>query len=161
MPSASFSLAGTSKRNPLKPGLSAEASNPGHGQGSKVGPSSSWMSSLQHMSSAKWMLNMVIFWFMLQSCLSFCCELFYVILNRWPFVFCCISSCESYEEDSQYIYVKLQMHGGLLASFPKCLVKNFQVIYSWRLQICCKVDKLHSIAPILRPFSVASFLRWL
>ncbi|KAK7319969.1 hypothetical protein RJT34_04698 [Clitoria ternatea] len=53
MPSTSYSAAVTSERNSLKPALSAEASNPGHGQGSKIGPSSSWMSSLQRMSSAK------------------------------------------------------------------------------------------------------------
>ncbi|CAK8579520.1 unnamed protein product [Lathyrus sativus] len=53
MPSTSHSPAGTSKRNPLKPALYTEPSNPGHGQGSKIGPSSSWMSSLQHISSSK------------------------------------------------------------------------------------------------------------
>ncbi|KAL9330148.1 hypothetical protein ACSQ67_005151 [Phaseolus vulgaris] len=45
IPSASYSAASTSKRNSLKQSLSAEASN--------HGPSSNWMSSLQHMSSAK------------------------------------------------------------------------------------------------------------
>ncbi|XP_027343780.1 casein kinase 1-like protein 3 isoform X3 [Abrus precatorius] len=53
MPSTSYSPAGASKRNSLKPAFSAEASNSGHGQGSKIGPSSSWMSSLQRMPSAK------------------------------------------------------------------------------------------------------------
>ncbi|KAL3021822.1 hypothetical protein AAZX31_05G213800 [Glycine max] len=53
IPSTSFSPASTSQRNSLKQSLSAEASNPGHAQGSKIGPSSSLMSSLQHMSSAK------------------------------------------------------------------------------------------------------------
>jgi len=53
MPSASYSPASASKRNSMKQSLSAEASNPGHGQGSKIGPSTSWMSSLQHMPSAK------------------------------------------------------------------------------------------------------------
>ncbi|KAK7251551.1 hypothetical protein RIF29_34845 [Crotalaria pallida] len=53
IPSTSYSHADTSRWNSLKPGLSTEASNPGHGQASKVGPSSSWMSSLQHMPSAK------------------------------------------------------------------------------------------------------------
>ncbi|KAJ1386773.1 Serine/threonine-protein kinase, active site [Sesbania bispinosa] len=53
IPSTSYSLAGTSKRNSLKP-ASNEAANPGHGQGSsKIGPSSSWISSLQRISSAK------------------------------------------------------------------------------------------------------------
>ncbi|KAL2342544.1 hypothetical protein Fmac_003829 [Flemingia macrophylla] len=53
IPSTSYSPASTAKRNSLKPSLSAETSNPGPGQGSKIGPSSSWMSSLQRMSSAK------------------------------------------------------------------------------------------------------------
>ncbi|AET05228.2 putative protein kinase CK1-CK1 family [Medicago truncatula] len=53
MASASYSPAGTSKRNPLNPALSAEPSNTGHGQASKIGPSSSWMSSLQRISSSK------------------------------------------------------------------------------------------------------------
>ncbi|WVZ25515.1 hypothetical protein V8G54_004059 [Vigna mungo] len=53
IPAASYSPASTSIRNSLKLSLSAEASNPGHGQGSKIGPSSSLMSSLQHMSSSK------------------------------------------------------------------------------------------------------------
>ncbi|KAF7813862.1 casein kinase 1-like protein 3 [Senna tora] len=52
-PSTSYSLAGTSKRNSLKPALSTEAANPGHGQGSKIGHSSSWISSLQRISSGK------------------------------------------------------------------------------------------------------------
>ncbi|XP_021900073.1 casein kinase 1-like protein 3 [Carica papaya] len=50
MPSTAFSLAGTSKRNSSKP---AEAANPTYGQSNKVGPSSSWISSLQRISSAK------------------------------------------------------------------------------------------------------------
>ncbi|GAU11693.1 hypothetical protein TSUD_74430 [Trifolium subterraneum] len=53
MASTSYSPAGTSKRNSLNPALSAESSDRGHGQGSKVGPSSSWMSSLQRISSSK------------------------------------------------------------------------------------------------------------
>ncbi|CAL0312499.1 unnamed protein product [Lupinus luteus] len=53
IPSTSYTPASTSRWNSLKPGLSTEASNPGLGQGRKVGPSSSWMSSLQNMSSSK------------------------------------------------------------------------------------------------------------
>ncbi|GLT98540.1 hypothetical protein SLE2022_160400 [Rubroshorea leprosula] len=54
MPSTSaFSLAGPSKRNTQKPMLPNEGNNPGHGHGNKVGPSGGWMSSLQHISSAK------------------------------------------------------------------------------------------------------------
>ncbi|KAJ0029855.1 hypothetical protein Pint_13237 [Pistacia integerrima] len=53
MPSTSYSLAGASKRNTPKPVIPTEASNPGHGHSSKVGPSSSWISSLQRISSAK------------------------------------------------------------------------------------------------------------
>nr|AFK35658.1 unknown [Lotus japonicus] len=52
MPSTSYP-AGASNRTSLKPAFSAEASNPGQGQGSKIAPSSSWMSSLQRISSAK------------------------------------------------------------------------------------------------------------
>ncbi|XP_061357976.1 casein kinase 1-like protein 3 isoform X2 [Gastrolobium bilobum] len=54
IPSSSYSLADTSKRNSLKPSLTTEAANPRHGQdNSKIGPSSSWISSLQRISSAK------------------------------------------------------------------------------------------------------------
>ncbi|MED6184345.1 Casein kinase 1-like protein 3 [Stylosanthes scabra] len=53
MPSTSHSHAGPSKRNSLKPAPSSDAVHPGHGQGSKVGPSSSWISSLHRISSAK------------------------------------------------------------------------------------------------------------
>lgn len=53
MPSTSYSLAGTSKRNSLKPAVPAEPANSGHGRGSNVGPSSSWVSSLQRISSTK------------------------------------------------------------------------------------------------------------
>ncbi|KAK6248567.1 hypothetical protein QUC31_020132, partial [Theobroma cacao] len=50
-PSSSFAPAGTSKRNGQK--LPTEAANSGHGNGNKIGPSSSWISSLQRISSAK------------------------------------------------------------------------------------------------------------
>ncbi|XP_015898464.1 casein kinase 1-like protein 3 [Ziziphus jujuba] len=53
MPSTSHSLAGTSRKNTQKPLLSSEAANTGHGNANKVGPSSSWISSLQRISSAK------------------------------------------------------------------------------------------------------------
>ncbi|WJX48290.1 Casein kinase 1-like protein 3, variant 2 [Trifolium repens] len=53
MASTSYSPAGTSKRNPLTPASSAEPSDRGHGQDNKIGPSSSWMSSLQRISSSK------------------------------------------------------------------------------------------------------------
>ncbi|XP_061993836.1 casein kinase 1-like protein 3 [Rosa rugosa] len=50
-PSTSFS--GTSRRNHSKPLLPAETANTSHGHGNKVGPSGSWIQSLQRMSSAK------------------------------------------------------------------------------------------------------------
>ncbi|KAM1478950.1 hypothetical protein ACFX2I_026314 [Malus domestica] len=50
-PSTSFS--GTSRRNHTKRLLPAEATNTDHGHGNKVGPSSSWIQSLQRISSAK------------------------------------------------------------------------------------------------------------
>ncbi|KAK4283841.1 hypothetical protein QN277_000748 [Acacia crassicarpa] len=53
MPSTSYSHAGTSKRNSLKPSLTPEAANPGRGRGSKIGPSNSWISSLQQNWSFK------------------------------------------------------------------------------------------------------------
>ncbi|KAL5768785.1 hypothetical protein ACOSP7_015330 [Xanthoceras sorbifolium] len=53
LPSTSYSLAGASRRNAPKPMTSAEAANPGHGHSNKIGPSSSWISSLQRISSAK------------------------------------------------------------------------------------------------------------
>ena len=46
MPSTSHALSGTSKRDSLKPTMSTEAANSGHESVSKVGPSSSWISSL-------------------------------------------------------------------------------------------------------------------
>lgn len=51
MPSSSYAAA--SKRNTSKPVMPTEAANPSHGHGNKVGPSSSWISSLQRISSAK------------------------------------------------------------------------------------------------------------
>ncbi|KAJ4839883.1 Casein kinase 1-like protein 3 [Turnera subulata] len=53
MNSTSFQFAGTSKRHASKPVLPPESANPGHGHSSKVGPSSSWISSLQRIHSAK------------------------------------------------------------------------------------------------------------
>ncbi|XP_042481214.1 casein kinase 1-like protein 3 [Macadamia integrifolia] len=53
MPSTSFALPGASKRNAPKPMVPAEAAHFGHGFGSKIGPSSSWLPSLQRNSSAK------------------------------------------------------------------------------------------------------------
>lgn len=55
MASASYSLAGPSKRNASKHVLPTEATNPGngHGHGNRMGPSSSWISSLPRISSAK------------------------------------------------------------------------------------------------------------
>ncbi|OMO58215.1 hypothetical protein COLO4_34801 [Corchorus olitorius] len=52
-PSSSFAPAGTSKRNGQKSMLPPEAGNSGSGHGNKIGPSSSWISSLQRISSAK------------------------------------------------------------------------------------------------------------
>ncbi|XP_024028626.1 casein kinase 1-like protein 3 [Morus notabilis] len=51
VPSSTHAVAGTSRRQ--KSVLPAEAANPGHGNGNRVGPSSSWISSLQRISSAK------------------------------------------------------------------------------------------------------------
>ncbi|XP_044470980.1 casein kinase 1-like protein 3 isoform X1 [Mangifera indica] len=53
LPSTSYSLVGASKRSTPKLVIPTEASNPGIGHSSKVGPSSSWISSLQRISSAK------------------------------------------------------------------------------------------------------------
>ncbi|KAM0969616.1 hypothetical protein ACFX13_018112 [Malus domestica] len=50
-PSTSFS--GASRRDPTKPRMPTEATNTGHRHGNKVGPSSSWIQSLQRISSAK------------------------------------------------------------------------------------------------------------
>ncbi|XVF34878.1 hypothetical protein REPUB_Repub18cG0096400 [Reevesia pubescens] len=52
-PSSSFAPASTSKRNGQKLTLPTEAATSGHGHGNKIGPSSSWISSLQRISSAK------------------------------------------------------------------------------------------------------------
>ncbi|XVF88588.1 hypothetical protein PTKIN_Ptkin19aG0063000 [Pterospermum kingtungense] len=52
-PSSSFAPAGNSKRNGQKSMLPNEAASSGHGHGNKIGPSSSWISSLQRISSAK------------------------------------------------------------------------------------------------------------
>lgn len=53
MPSTSHAIAGTSRRTAQKSVLPSEGTNPTHGNGNKVGPSSSWISSLQRISSAK------------------------------------------------------------------------------------------------------------
>lgn len=51
---------------------------------------------------------------------------------------------ESYE-DFQYAYVKLQMNGGLLASFPYVFGQEYSSgVYSQTPQMCWKVDKFHS-----------------
>ncbi|XP_039051018.1 casein kinase 1-like protein 3 isoform X1 [Hibiscus syriacus] len=52
-PSSSFAPADTSKRNGHKSTLPHEAANSGRGHGNKIGPSSSLISSLQRISSAK------------------------------------------------------------------------------------------------------------
>lgn len=53
MPSTSFAAAAVAKRNGAKPVLTTETANSGHGHDSKVGQSSSWISSLQRINSAK------------------------------------------------------------------------------------------------------------
>ena len=53
-PSSSHALAGPSRRNAQKSVLPVETANPTHGNGNKVGPSTSWISSLQRISSGKW-----------------------------------------------------------------------------------------------------------
>ncbi|KAG8487498.1 hypothetical protein CXB51_018728 [Gossypium anomalum] len=52
-PSSSFAHASTSRRNGQKSTLPNETTNSGPGHGNKIGPSSSWISSLQRISSAK------------------------------------------------------------------------------------------------------------
>ncbi|PSS20854.1 Casein kinase 1-like protein [Actinidia chinensis var. chinensis] len=52
-PSASFPHAGMSKQKASKAVLPAESTNFSHANGDKVGPSSSWISSLHRISSAK------------------------------------------------------------------------------------------------------------
>ncbi|WCJ42521.1 casein kinase I-like 3 [Euphorbia peplus] len=52
MPSTSLPFAGTSRRTAAKPVL-PEPANPGQGHSNKVGPSNSWISSLQRIHSAK------------------------------------------------------------------------------------------------------------
>ncbi|KAF5742987.1 earlier flowering 1 [Tripterygium wilfordii] len=51
--STSFSLSGPSKINVAKPMLPTDAPNLVHGDGDRVGPSNSWISSLQRVHSAK------------------------------------------------------------------------------------------------------------
>ncbi|XP_022856860.1 casein kinase 1-like protein 3 isoform X1 [Olea europaea var. sylvestris] len=53
MPSTSFSPAGMSKGNASKPIESSEITNVNHGKHDDAGPSSSWISSLRRISSAK------------------------------------------------------------------------------------------------------------
>ncbi|PSS36095.1 Casein kinase 1-like protein [Actinidia chinensis var. chinensis] len=53
LPSASFSHASMSKQKASKAVLPAESTNFSHANGDKVGPSSSWISSLHRISSAK------------------------------------------------------------------------------------------------------------
>ncbi|GFY80832.1 casein kinase I-like 3 [Actinidia rufa] len=54
LPSASCSHAGTSKQKASKAVLPAESTNFSHANGDKVGPSSSWISSLHRISSANY-----------------------------------------------------------------------------------------------------------
>lgn len=165
MASASYSPAGTSKRNPLNPALSAEPSNTGHGQASKIGPSSSWMSSLQRISSSKWMSSMVIFWFMLfiflekllvLAAVSFVTTLILIYLYFVVFLFPGLNRMKIPRRIDMWSCTR-----GWIASFPECLVKNIKVVYSWtwRLWPCWKFGKLHS--SYLRRLRIASFLRWL
>ncbi|KAG7984243.1 hypothetical protein I3843_04G149700 [Carya illinoinensis] len=51
--STSYALAGSSKRNSSKLALPTDTTNPGNGHGNRMGPSSSWISSLPRISSAK------------------------------------------------------------------------------------------------------------
>ncbi|OWM84560.1 hypothetical protein CDL15_Pgr001000 [Punica granatum] len=51
--SSPLSLGAATKKSTSKPQLPAEVASSGHGHGSRVGPSSSWISSLQRISSAK------------------------------------------------------------------------------------------------------------
>ncbi|KAJ6673616.1 CASEIN KINASE 1-LIKE PROTEIN 3 [Salix viminalis] len=53
IPSTLFQLGGTSKRHASKPVLPTESVNPAHGNNNKIGPSSSWISSLQRIHYAK------------------------------------------------------------------------------------------------------------
>lgn len=53
MPSASSSHASMSKQKASKAVLPAESTTFSHANGDKVGPSSSWISSLHRVSSAK------------------------------------------------------------------------------------------------------------
>lgn len=59
------------------------------------------------------------------------------------FMKCCFSRLDSDQDDSLYTFVKMQIRFICLLQ-PYVLVKNSQVIYPWRLQICCKVDKFQS-----------------
>ncbi|TYG59710.1 hypothetical protein ES288_D07G008400v1 [Gossypium darwinii] len=52
-PSSSFAHASTARRNGQKSTSPNETTNSGPGHGNKIGPSSSWISSLQRISSAK------------------------------------------------------------------------------------------------------------
>ncbi|MBA0820885.1 hypothetical protein Goarm_017775, partial [Gossypium armourianum] len=52
-PSSSFAHASTARRNGQKSTFPKEATNSGPGHRNKIGPSSSWISSLQRISSAK------------------------------------------------------------------------------------------------------------
>ncbi|KAG7030440.1 Casein kinase 1-like protein 3, partial [Cucurbita argyrosperma subsp. argyrosperma] len=53
MATSSFTPAGSSRGNSAKPLQSTESPNRVHGNGHRIGPSSSWISSLQRISSAK------------------------------------------------------------------------------------------------------------
>ncbi|XP_065849178.1 casein kinase 1-like protein 3 [Euphorbia lathyris] len=53
IPSTSLPFAGTSRRTAAKPVLPTEPANPGQRNSNKVGPSNSWISSLQRIHSTK------------------------------------------------------------------------------------------------------------
>lgn len=115
MASASYSLAGPSKRNVSKPALPPEATNPGNGHGNRMGPSSSWISSLPRVSSAKWYV--VIF-----------SGSYFSQVRDWtlPYLLSLSQRC-------QYLWLFCIV---FLAVGP---LKKILVIHSLKLQMCCNL----------------------
>ncbi|KAJ6731498.1 hypothetical protein OIU79_002758 [Salix purpurea] len=103
IPSTLFQLGGTSKRHASKPVLPTESVNPAHGNNNKIGPSSSWISSLQRIHYA----NMV-------DAIPFIMYLAMDLVKRILVI---------------YLLEAAKSFGDLESLFHLCPVKKFQCIF--------------------------------
>ena len=115
---ASTSNSGLSKRNASKAVLPSEATNPGNGHGKRMGPSSSWISSLPRISSAKWCGNLsgtcfnhvLIVFFLI-------CLTVYAVIVFW--LICIVFlAVDLLKKIPAILSLKLQKCGDLMLGFP-------------------------------------------